>query len=145
MKINFIKHKGRLIPYDDEARQKIDEFKDGCIYVIDINNSDKRTLQQNRALWLWFTQISNKLNKDSFVIQDVIKLNTKWSSEKIKELIFKPVIKSLYNKESSTKLNKDEFELIIDTIIRYMAMKGIEIPDFPNREDLEKITLNKKD
>ncbi len=73
MKINFIKHKGRLIPYDDEARQKIDEFKDGAIYVVDINNSDKRTLQQNRALWLWFTQIANKLNKDSF--QDTVTNN----------------------------------------------------------------------
>ena len=145
MKINFIKHKGRLIPYDDEARQKIDEFKDGCIYVVDINNSDKRSLQQNKSTHLWCSQIADYLNKEKFFIQDVIKLNTKWDMLKVKEMIFKTVVKSLYTKDSTTKLNKDEFELIIDTIIRYMAMKGIEIPDFPNREDLEKITLNKKD
>ena len=145
MKINLIKQYGNLLPYSQEDKNKIDEFKDGAIYVVEINNSDKRTLQQNRALWLWFTQISDKLNKDSFAIQDVIKLNTKWSPEKTKELIFKPVIKSLYNKESSTKLNKDEFELIIDTIIRALATKGIECPDFPNRKDLENITYIKKD
>ena len=144
MKINFIKHKGRLIPYDDEARQKINEFKDGCIYVVDINNSDKRTLQQNKSTHLWCSQIADYLNKEKFFIQDVIKLNTKWDMLKVKEMIFKPVVKSLYTKDSTTKLNKDEFELIIDTIIRYMAMKGIEIPDFPNREDLEKITYKKE-
>ena len=145
MKIQFIKRNGNLIPCSEKNRELIDEFKDGAIYVVDINNSDKRTLAQNRSLHLWFTQISDKLNKDSFAIQDVIKLNTKWSPEKIKELIFKPVIKSLYNKESSTKLNKDEFELIIDTIIRALGTKGIECPDFPNREDLENITYIKKE
>lgn len=144
MKIQLIKRNGNLIPYSMEDREKVDEFKDGAIYVVDIKNSDLRTLQQNKSLHLWFTQISNKLNNDSLVIQDVIKLNTKWSPEKIKELIFKPVIKSLYNKESSTKLNKDEFELIIDTIIRALGTKGIECPDFPNREDLENITYKKE-
>jgi hypothetical protein len=62
---------------------------------------------------------------------------------KVKELIFKPVVKSLYTKDSTTKLNKDEFELIIDTIIRALGTKGIECPDFPNREDLENITYKK--
>ena len=145
MKINLIKQYGNLLPYSQEDKNKIDEFKDGCIYVVDINNSDKRTLQQNKSTHLWCSQIADYLNKEKFFIQDVIKLNTKWDMLKVKEMIFKPVVKSLYTKDSTTKLNKDEFELIIDTIIRYMAMKGIEIPDFPNREDLETITLNKKD
>ena len=43
----------------------------------------------------------------------------------------------------ASKLNKDEFELLIDTIIRALATKGIECPDFPNREDLENITYKK--
>lgn len=145
MKINLIKQYGNLLPYSQEDKKKIDEFKDGAIYVVDINNSDKRSLQQNKSIHLWCSQIADYLNKEKFFIQDVIKLNTRWDMLKIKEMIFKPVVKSLYTKDSTTKLNKDEFELIIDTIIRYMAMKGIEIPDFPNREDLEKITLNKKD
>lgn len=143
MKINFIKHKGRLIPYDDEARQKIDQFKDGAIYIVEINNSDKRTLLQNRSIHLWCKQIAEHLNKENFFIQDVIKLNTKWDMQKVKEMIFKPVVKSLYTKDSTTKLNKNEFELIIDTIIRALGSKGIECPDFPNREDLEKITNTK--
>ena len=73
-----------------------------AIYVVEINNSDKRTLQQNRAIHKWCEQIASKLNKD-------------------------------------------EFELLIDTIIQALATKGIECPDFPNREDLESITYIKKE
>ena len=43
---------------------------------------------------------------EKFFIQDVIKLNTKWDMLKVKEMIFKPVVKSLYTKDSTTKLNK---------------------------------------
>ena len=145
MKINLIKQYGNLLPYSQEDKKKIDEFKDGAIYVVEINNSDKRTLQQNKSCHLWCEQIASKLNKEKFFIQDVIKLNTKWDMLKVKELIFKPVVKSLYTKDSTTKLNKDEFELIIDTIIRALASKGIECPDFPNREDLENMTYIKKE
>ena len=145
MKINLIKQYGNLLPYSQEDKKKIDEFKDGAIYVVEINNSDKRTLQQNKSCHLWCEQIARKLNKENFFIQDVIKLNTKWDMLKVKELIFKPVVKSLYTKDSTTKLNKDEFGLIIDTIIRALATKGIECPDFPNREDLENITYIKKE
>jgi hypothetical protein len=70
-------------------------------------------LQQNKSTHLWCSQIADYLNKEKFFIQDVIKLNTKWDMLKVKELIFKTVVKSLYTKDSTTKLNKDEFELLI--------------------------------
>ena len=144
MKINLIKQYGNLLPYSQEDKKKIDEFKDGAIYIVEINNSDKRTLQQNKSIHKWCEQIASELNKEKFFIQDVIKLNTKWNMLKVKELIFKPVVQSLYTKDSTTKLNKDEFELIIDTIIRALGTKGIECPDFPNTEDLENITYKKR-
>ena len=145
MKINFIKHKGRLIPYDDEARQKIDEFKDGAIYVVDINNSDKRSLQQNKSQWLWLTQISQCLNDNNMYISETIKSEVEWSKDSVKTLIFDTVMKALYNKDSSTKLNKDEYNKLIDTIVNIFAKKGVVIPDFPNREDLESIKYIKKE
>ena len=132
MKINFIKHNGRLIPYDDEARQKIDEFKDGAIYVVDINNSDKRTLQQNKAQWLWITQIAKCLNDNNMYISETIKAEVEWNKDSVKTLIFDTVMKALYNKDSSTKLNKDDYDKLIDTIINIFGKKGVVIPDFPS-------------
>lgn len=132
MKINFIKHKGRLIPYDDEARQKVDEFKDGAIYVVDINNSDKRSLQQNKSQWLWLKQIAKCLNDNNMYISETIKSEVEWNKDSVKTLIFDTVMKALYNKDSSTKLNKNEYEKIIDTITNIFANRGIVLPEFPS-------------
>ena len=50
-------------------------------------------------------------------------------------IIFKPVVKSLYNKDSTTKLNQNELDMVIDTITYYLGEKGIVCPDFPTNED----------
>lgn len=143
MDIHFVKHQGRLVPFDDRERDKLNQLQDGASYVVKINNSDLRTLQQNRSIHLWCDKIAQTLNKEKFYIQDVIKMNTKWDMLKVKEMLFKPVVRSIYNKESTTKLNKNEFEEIIDTLCLYMSQKGVVLPDFPNRERLEQITNNK--
>ena len=144
MKISFIKRNGNLVPFNDEDREKIDSFQDGAVYQVDIKNMDKRTLAQNSAIHLLCTKISDSLNKEDIRIEKVVKITTKWSMNLVKEMLFKAVVKSLYAKDSTTKLNKNEFELIIDTLIRAMAQKGVTIPDFPNREQLEQITNNKE-
>lgn len=142
MEIHFVKHKGSLVPFDEKERDKLNNLEDGVSYVVKINNNNLRTLKQNRAIHMWCENISKTLNKEKYFIQDVIKINTKWDMLKVKEMIFKAVVRSLYTKDSTTKLNKDEFELVIDTITRYMAHKGIVIPEFPNKEKLEEITNN---
>ncbi len=134
MKISLRIYKGNLVPADNDAREKLDSFAEGAFYEVDIKNMDKRTAQQNKAIHKWCEQISSKLNKENFFIQDVIKMNTKWTMTKVKEMIFKPVVKSLYTKDSTTKLKKDEFELVIDTVTRYMSQKGVEVPEFPSKD-----------
>lgn len=137
MKITFIKKDGRLIPYSEEDREKVDKFKDGAIYVCDIKNNDIRTLSQNRSIHLWCTQIAKTLNANSLSISGTIKSDVNWSMETVKEIIFKPIVKALYNKDSTTKLNRNEFEKIIDNIVLIFANKGVSLPEFPNRESLE--------
>lgn len=138
MKLNLKKQYGQLVPYSNEDKERLDRLKDGAIYEIDIKDADMRTVTQNRAIHLWCDMLANTMNSQNMIIQDVIKLNTKWDMLKVKEMIFKPVVKSLYTKDSTTKLNKDEFELIIDTVIRALSYKGVEnIPDFPDRKSLE--------
>ena len=143
MKIIQRMHRGKLVPANEEERKKIESFTEGAFYETDIKIMDTRTQLQNSSIHLWCQKIADTLNKEKLFIQDVIKINTKWSMIKVKEMLFKPVVKSLYTKDSTTKLNKDEFGLIIDTLVRYMAQKGCVLPEFPNREQLEEIT-NKK-
>ena len=144
MKIQFKMHHGSLCPATADDREKLDTFKDGAYYEVEIRNMDKRTVLQNSSTHLWCAKIATTLNNEKMFVQEVIKLNTKWNMIKVKEMLFKPVVKSLYTKDSTTKLNKDEFELIIDTLCRYMALKGVTLPEFPNKEQLEDITKNNR-
>jgi len=136
MKIIFKKSYGSLLPYSQDEKDKIDTLKDGAIYEVDIKNMDMRSIRQNSSLHLWCNQISSLLNDSGLYVNDILKLETKWSMEKVKENIFKPVVASLYDKKSTTKLNKNEFEQIIDVITLSFAKKGIVIPPFPNKKDL---------
>lgn len=136
MKINFIKKDGRLIPYSEKDRELIDKFKDGSVYVVDVKNTSIRTLQQNKSIHLWCSQIATALNANNMYIKDTIKTEVSWSMDTVKEILFKPIVKALYNKDSTTKLDKNEFEKIIDTLTLIFANRGVTLPAFPNRDKL---------
>jgi predicted regulator of amino acid metabolism with ACT domain len=107
-------------------------LKDG-IYIVNPKNQDLRTIAQNRALWKWLSEIANKLNNENLYITNIIKSEVEWNKDSVKNIIFDPVMKALYNKKSSTELQKKDFDLIIDNIVNIFAKKGIEIPEFPAR------------
>ena len=126
MKINFIKRKGNLIPYSDDDRAKVDKFADGSIYVVDIKNQDIRTIQQNKLIHQVCKNISDELQKQNISLNTVLKHDTKVSMLAVKELMFKSVVMSLYGKDSTTKLNKDELDLVFNTLIMALGTKGLD-------------------
>lgn len=133
MKTNIIKQGSILTPYREDDEEKLNKLSNG-VYSVDLKDMDTRTLQQNRAYWKWCKSISETLNDSGLYVNDILKLETKWSKDKIHSNIMLPVIKSLYNKESTTKLNKKEYDEIIDTVINAFSQKGIQIPNFPYLE-----------
>jgi len=125
-----------IVTVQDEVLQfvQVPGFKDGQ-YEVDIKNMDTRTIKQNSALYLWLTQISNRLNYENIPTTQILKADVTWTMEKVKYMFFNPIMEMLYQKKSTTKLNKDEFTLIIDTMIKAFGQRGISIPDFPSIED----------
>jgi hypothetical protein len=121
----------KAFKYEDDVLTPLD---DG-VYKVK-KESEVRTLAQNRAYWLWATQISDILNNAGLTIPKVIKLDTKWDRVKIAELIFKPTIQAIYGKKSSTQLTKDEYDLFIDTVTKAFGSKGVQIPPFPSVDEL---------
>jgi hypothetical protein len=98
-----------------------------------------RTLSQNSALHLDCKLIAEKLNEAGKDMKIVLKQEVQipWSTESVKEYIFKPIMKALYQKESTTELQKGggEIEKIHDVIMRELGEKhGIEFHDFPSDE-----------
>lgn len=117
--------------------QFLDGFKDGT-YEIDIKNMSTRTTSQNSAQWLWLQQIAKSLNDLNVPTTQILKSDIKWNKEKVKYMFFDPIMEASYGKKSTTKLNKDEYELIILTLTKAFGQRGITLPAFPSLE-------NKKD
>ncbi len=109
------------------------ELKNGK-YEAKVTNIDLRSQAQNRSQYLWFSQIAKVFNDMNLDITMVLKMDTKWDGKKVKAMIFDSVMEDLYNKKSSTKLNKDEYELIILTITKAFGIRNITIPPFPSIE-----------
>ena len=135
MKLAFKKEFGQLVPYSKADKEALASLKDDAIYEIDIKNNDIRTLQQNKALHKYFTILASVLNSAGFEITKVIKVDTPWSAESVKELLWRPVMMQQLNKYSTTKLTKEEVTQVYETLNRALSLKcGVSV-EFPNRED----------
>ena len=133
MKIVLKKDMGTLIPYSQEDKERLDKLSDG-IYQIDIKNMDMRTIKQNASYWKWCTMIAETLNNNGLYLNDILKIETMWNKDNIHANIMLPVIKDISNKTSTTKLNKKEYNNIMDAVIKAFGAKGIQIPLFPSRD-----------
>ena len=135
MKITFKKERGILIPYSDDDVKKLSSMADGAVYEIDIKNLDIRTIQQNKALHKYFTILASVLNSAGFEISKVIKVDTPWCAESIKDLLWRPVMKQQLNKNSTAKLTKEEVTQVYDTLNRALSLKcGVSV-EFPSNDD----------
>lgn len=134
MKITLKKERGSLLPYSDEDYEELQKLSD-AVYVVDIKNLDMRTVQQNKAIHLWCSQIAEVLNKNNLYMTGIFSNDIMWSMELVKEQIIKNMIKLLFKIDSTTKLKRKEIDILIDHITYIFGdKKGITIPKFPSSE-----------
>jgi hypothetical protein len=91
----------------------------------------KRSLSQNRALHLYFNMLSEQLNNAGYTFVNIMGIETHYTPELIKEMIWKPLQLSLYNIKSTSKINTKQINEIIDIFSLHFGEKGIYI-EFPN-------------
>jgi hypothetical protein len=96
----------------------------------------KRTASQNSALHLGCRLIADALNDAGLDIRKVIKpeVEISWTVYSVKDYLFRPVMKTMTGKDSTTELNKlVEIDKIWDTVMRFLGQNhGIEYIPFPN-------------
>ena len=97
----------------------------------------QRTLSQNSAIHLDCKLIAEALNDAGKDMRVVLKegVDISWTTENVKEYLWKPIMRALYQKESTTDLDKasGEIEEIHDHIMRELGEKhGIEYISFPH-------------
>jgi len=108
---------------------------------------EKRTTQQNKSLWLWFTLLAEKLNDSGLDMRVLLKegIDIPWNKQTIHDFIWKPVQKALLQKDSTTKLlKKEEIDKVYDTLTRHLGTKFGVYQEFPSKERLMEEEDNKK-
>ena len=96
-----------------------------------------RTLAQNSALHLGCSHIAHSLTEAGLDMKAVLKpeIDITWTTESVKEYIFKPVMKIMTSKKSTTELSKTSGEIaeIWEVIMRHLMEKHhIEYIPFPD-------------
>lgn len=95
----------------------------------------QRTLQQNKALHLWFEQIADVLNEAGFEQKITIgTADVPWNKESVKWM-FKKIETAQFGKDHTSDLTTDELTKVSETLNRVLAEKGIHVP-FPNQQEL---------
>ncbi len=99
-------------------------------YNVEITQPKRSTLQ-NSALHLYFTIISTELTNlgITFNYSGIKGQNYEmpYTSEIVKNFIWKPIQIALFDFESTTKLTTNNINTIVDVITKFFAEKGIQI------------------
>lgn len=113
---------------------------------------EKRTPAQNNALHLYCQMLADALNNAGLDMKAVLKpdVDIEWTTQSVKDYIWRPIQIKLYGKRSTTKLlkNKGEIDNIHEHINRYLAnnpaTSGLDYIAFP-AENEPKIDYPKED
>jgi len=97
-----------------------------------------RTLRQNRAMHLMFTQLADELNDAGLDMRKTLKpaIDIPWNGDRVKEFLWRPIMKAQLAKESTTELTTKDIDRIFETIVRHLGEKFGLIIEFPSIETL---------
>jgi len=138
--------------YDPINLLELQQAKDKLNHFVKIKSKfelkqkkNTRSLRQNSALHLLFTIISDQLNEMGVEFQYTgLKgqpLSLMHTPNIVKEYIWRRIQISMFNIESTTKINTDQINQIVDVLAKYFGEKGIVI-EFPSKETLERMINN---
>ena len=100
-----------------------------------------RTDKQNNALHKGLELLAKALNDGGLDMRKVLKQEVliPWTTEGAKEYLFKPIIKALYNKTSTTQLDKvKEIDEAWNVLMRHFVEKHhLEYIQFPHEVKVE--------
>ena len=100
--------------------------------------SEKRTLLQNSSLHLFFTILADQLNENGidyryYDIEGQV-ISIPFNSKIVKEYIWRPIQKTVFNIESTKDLTTKMINEILDILCRHFGVLGIPVK-FPNNFD----------
>ena len=118
----------------EEAIRELTETFEKTGYVeMECTTVQTRTARQNRALHVYLRLLGEALNEAGLDQRAVLKSNfpIPWSTESAKQNLFSPIMKAMFDIDSTTKLERIQVSQVYDVLNRSLSEKyGISIP-FP--------------
>jgi len=91
----------------------------------------QRSESQNNALHLWLSRVAKALNDAGLDMRGVLKADADipWTMMSVKDYLWRPVQKSMYEKESTTDPNTVQYIKIYEVLNQALGAKlGIHVP-----------------
>lgn len=82
-----------------------------------------------------FEQLAHELNDRGMYISRVIKTESPWNKDRIKELLWRPTQETMLGKKSTTQLTTREIDEVFEVIHKAMTEKGVDLM-FPSIETI---------
>lgn len=101
----------------------------------------QRTIQQNKALHVYFTLIAEALNSAGYDMRKTLKpeVDIPWTPQAVKEYLWRPIMQIMIQKRSTTEMTTKDIDKVFDTLNRHLGEKlGVHEP-FPSFDQLVNI------
>ena len=108
----------------------------GKSFVVTVGGESPITERQFGALHVWCQQVADVLNAAGFDQRIVLKpeVAIDWTKESVKQSLYKPLLKAMSGKSSTTEQNTVEPSAVAETIARHLGQKfGVVLPEWPKR------------
>lgn len=103
-----------------------------------VRKSGRRTLTQNSALHLLFTQLAEDLNNQGLDQKKVLKesVDIPWQLESVKQFLWAPIQKAIVGTDSTTELTTKEIDEVFAVLQRHLNQQLNISINFPSIETL---------
>ena len=136
MKITLRKGGIALFPNSQADIDKLEKLSD-AIYEVDIKNLDMRTVKMNSAIHVWYTQISELLNKNNKKLSnEFLTVEVDYTMLLVKSIFGTLAVNYATDGRTThtSKMLKKELEKFIDVIVLLLSRQNIVAPKFPNKK-----------
>ena len=113
-----------------------DQYEKHGYLVTTMKTGKTRTNVQNASLHKYCSMVSGELNHQGLDMHKVLSqdIAIPWSDTLVKELMWRPVQKSMIDEASTTKANRKDYGAIYDVISRHLAVNfSVNVP-WPSKE-----------
>ena len=117
-----------------KSRQLVEQRKQVELTV----KQNSRTTQQNKALHKFFLIICERLNEMGMEFNYIglkgLNLSTRYTPIIVKEFFWRPIQITMFDIESTKKIDTHQLNEVAEVIIKFFAEKGVVI-DFPRKKE----------